>query len=102
MNDLINRKDAIRVVEGVNTANGFHLEKLSSVEPEWRWVPIIKALPKDDARVLTTIETEHRGKQVRSGTYFNGYFNNDNGDSWNATDKEVIAWMPLPEPYRGK
>lgn len=66
-----------------------------------KWIPVTEALPEDGTRVLTTIKTKRRGKQVRSGCYFKGYFNNDNGDTWNTTDKEVIAWMPLIEPYRG-
>lgn len=67
-----------------------------------QWIPVSERLPEDCERVLTTIETERRGKQVRSGTYFKGYFKNDNGDLWNVTDKEVLAWMPLPEPWRGE
>lgn len=66
---------------------------------EKQWIPVAEYLPEDGERVLTTIETKRKGKQVRSGTYFKGYFNNDNGDTWHAKDKEVIAWMPLPEPY---
>ena len=37
-----------------------------------------------------------------SGGYFKGYFMMDNGDTWNETDKEILAWMPLPEPWRGE
>lgn len=67
-----------------------------------QWIPVAECLPEDGERVLTTIETERRGKKVRSGTYFKGYFNNDNGDTWHVKDKEVLAWMPLPEPWRGE
>ena len=38
---------------------------------------------------------------VRSGYYDrDGHFDIDNGDWWEARDKELVAWMPLPEPYK--
>ena len=65
------------------------------------WIRTDERLPEHDLdRVLTTIAIPGREKKVRSGHYFQGYFMNDNGDTWNATDKEVQAWMPLPEPYK--
>ena len=82
----------------------FHLygRKNDVVFEEVKWTSPNETLPEDGTRVLTTIKTKRRGKQVRSGCYFKGYFNNDNGDTWNATDKEVIAWMPLIEPWIGE
>lgn len=67
-----------------------------------KWIPVTEALPEDGERVLTTIEVGSRGKRVRSGTYFKSLFQCDNGDVWTVTDKEVIAWMPLPEPWGGE
>jgi hypothetical protein len=29
-------------------------------------------------------------------------FMNDNGDTWNDSDKEVVAWMPLPHAFNPK
>lgn len=63
------------------------------------WIPTSKQLPENDTRVLTTIKTPHR-TAVRSGYYDKGLFMNDNGDCWKATDEEVKAWKPLPEPYK--
>lgn len=68
-------------------------------QPEQRWVSPKERLPEERQRVLVTIYTKRKGAQVRSGTYYDGYFNNDNGDCWKYTDKEVRAWAPLPEPY---
>lgn len=66
------------------------------------WISPDDRLPEHQQRYLVTIKT-HKGKVVRSGTYFCELFMNDNGDIWKSTDKEVTAWMPLPEPYkRGK
>ena len=67
-----------------------------------KWIPVNEALPKDMDRLLATIVRSDGEKRVRSGHYYKGYFMMDNGDTWNETDKEILAWMPLPEPWRGK
>ena len=78
------------------------VEDIPSAEPERKWIPVTEALPKDMDRLLATIVRPNGSKRVRSGDYFKGYFMMDNGDTWNETDKEILAWMPLVEPYRGE
>ncbi len=81
----------------------FHLygRKNDVVLEEVKWIPVSEALPKDMDRLLATIVRPDGEKQVRSGHYYKGLFMMDNGDTWNETDKEVLAWMPLIEPWRG-
>ena len=74
----------------------------SSSENPNRWIPCSERLPEDMTYVLTTIQINSKRVRVRSGNYYHGFFNNDNGDVWNATDEEVTAWMPLPEPYKAE
>lgn len=66
------------------------------------WIPVSEELPENGSLVLTTIQVPGREPHVRSGMYFNGLFSNDNGDVWKATDEEVKAWMPLPEPCKAE
>ena len=82
----------------------FHLygRKNDVVFEEVKWISPNEALPKDMDRLLATIVRSDGSKRVRSGHYYKGYFMLDNGDTWNETDKEVLAWMPLVEPYRGE
>ena len=68
---------------------------------EVKWIPVSEALPKDMDRLLVTIVRSDGEKRVRSGHYYKGYFMLDNGDTWNETDKGILAWMPLVEPWRG-
>lgn len=81
----------------------FHLygRKNDVVLEEVKWIPVSEALPKDMDRLLATIVRPDGEKRVRSGHYYMGLFMMDNGDTWNETDKEVLAWMPLIEPWRG-
>ena len=65
-----------------------------------QWIPVTEALPKDMDRLLATIVRSDGSKRVRSGDYYKGLFMMDNGDTWKETDKEVLAWMPLVEPYK--
>lgn len=100
--DAISRADAIRVASGYchpsNVAK--ELAKLPSVAPqEPRWIPTSDRLPENKTYVLVTIGIPGRQPHARSGWYQDGFFHNDNGDCWRATDIEVKAWMPLPKPY---
>lgn len=81
----------------------FHLygRKNDVVFEEVRWIPVSEALPKDMDRLLVTIVRSDGSKRVRSGHYYKGLFSMDNGDTWKETDKGILAWMPLIEPYRG-
>ena len=82
----------------------FHLygRKNDVVFEEVKWIPVSEALPKDMDRLLATIVRSDGSKRVRSGHYYKGLFMMDNGDTWKETDKEILAWMPLVEPWEGE
>ena len=65
-----------------------------------KWIPVTEALPEKYQRVLVTIKRIDGEMRVRSGDYHDDYFWIDNGDFWKCN--EVLAWMPLPEPWRGE
>ena len=71
------------------------VQEAPSTEPEQKWIPVAERLPKDGERVLIT----HRDG-VSFGWYNGSYW--ERGAPTNHRPLEtVIAWMPLPEPYRG-
>ena len=55
------------------------------------WIPCSERLPDNKTYVLTTIQVSGRQPHARSGFYHDGFFHNDNGDTWKATDREVRA-----------
>jgi hypothetical protein len=69
-----------------------------------RWIPCSERLPKDKRQVLVYARSVHyalaKYDEMRNadGTYKKQWVT---FDAWKPfyTIKEVIAWMPLPEPY---
>lgn len=55
-----------------------------------RWIPVSERLPEENEMVIVTSEF---GNVTLSTYWKKSYFWDDN---------HVIAWMPLPEPYKAE
>ena len=87
------------------------IEQLPSAQPEQRWIPCSERLPEEkDAKilkklginmrsdyVLATVEVKGERMTILSHT-FDGVWQWDKKYAF--PDYNVIAWMPLPEPYK--
>lgn len=61
------------------------------------WIPVNEELPEEHKEVLTCGLGGYIEIQSFEDSY-GGYWENQKGD-WSDLD-EIIAWMPLPEPYK--
>ena len=128
MSDLIRRDDAFKAVLGVTTYDTVDdveihcdasvagsegwlggvrdslraIEDVPSAEPEPKWIPVTEALPINDVDVIVSVlddsgDTPYRFTSVGWCT--------PNGQYW-VVDNEmcygVVAWQPLPEPWKGE
>lgn len=71
--------------------------------PKGEWIPVSERLPRARESVLLAVNHKY-GNWVGEGCYWETTDNHIiwKGYRWNATywDDEIIAWMPLPKPYR--
>ena len=96
--DLISRESAIvQVSKAIWDDAVAHdvkevLKELPSVQPEPHWIPCSERLPEEKGEYLVTI---NNGWSTWTGTdeYIDGRF-------WYHGNDTVIAWQPLPEPFR--
>lgn len=68
------------------------------VEPEQRWIPCSERLPEVEELVLVTDDS---GGIKTVDVDRCGQYENSNERFWYYT-QNAVAWMQLPEPYKGE
>lgn len=82
------------------------IKELNSSKKKNKWIPCSERMPEEPYSCIVTIDDE----EPITGKLFEGilpYFVGWDGDRWNDADGdqcpfEVIAWMPLPTPYKSE
>lgn len=67
-----------------------------SAQPDQRWIPCSERMPKVDEEVLATTVWDDVTIACRIGV--DEWFIHEGGT--NATTEDLIAWIPLPDPYK--
>ena len=87
-------------------ANG--VKDIPTIEPEPQWIPCSERLPEaefgESKNVIVTCEWRHKEVCGTARWIDKLYFNGGNwcyptGETY---ENRVIAWMPLPEPWKGE
>ena len=77
------------------------LKELKRLREQTKMIPVMKRLPEEDGEYLCTIQTRSIYTDKFIDTYINFCDFMDGG--WGVFDDEtVVAWMPLPEPYKAE
>ena len=84
------------------------IAKFPSAESEQKWIPVSEALPENTEFVLLTIR--RLDKSYNQIPFISVGYVSWNQTAWwcahdgdcDAHNVEVLAWMPLPEPYRAE
>ena len=77
------------------------LEYAPTIQPEPHWIPVTERLPNRDELVLVTYKTTskiHLCKYLDDGSENSWWSYIDYCCAWNNV---ILAWMPLPEPFKG-
>lgn len=79
-------------------------DKAIEAYAEREWIPTSLCLPKECRPVLVAVKTKDRlPKWVEKQTY---HYVTDidvyDGNGWMDNGKNVVAWQPLPAPYKGE
>ncbi len=112
MSDLIRREDAIKAVReyaNLHTFNSYHqgmlkavsiIEDIPSADRPQEWIPCSERMPSEKGEYLVSYIPcywdEIRGDVKVGVDTFRGK------SAWAKKKfQRVIAWMPLPEPWKG-
>ena len=81
-------------------------EQLPTIEPKrGKWIPCSERLPNENGDYLVTLENgvvKILGySTTQRTTYPKGFYHIKDGFSWRQMQNPVVAWMPLPEPWKG-
>lgn len=116
MSDLISREEVFKKLNyemkygavidqcGLDTAYDI-IENLPSAELEQKWIPVTERLPKKENKSYWVCTDTKYQCECRWTNNMYG-IGKSNNYGWSIFDipqyTKVVAWMPLPEVYRGE
>ena len=67
-----------------------------TIEPDLKWIPVSERLPEKEVVYIISVHCDDRNFIT-----FDNFCSYKHGwKKW--SNQEVLAWMPLPEPYKGE
>lgn len=74
--------------------------KVKELSAKQQWIPCSEKLPEKEGRYLVTVNKGNE-KCVEDDFFYFRYFTKDGTPSW-YLGEDVVAWMPIPEPYKSE
>jgi hypothetical protein len=71
------------------------IDEINKMPKVGEWIPVSEKLPESDDDVIVTCKSCRTGKKFTSTDY-----RNCKTGEWSYFGRDVIAWQPLPEPYK--
>lgn len=68
-------------------------ENIKALEQEPKWITVTEGLPKKDGLYLVSVKNDHLRRYSKTCWY--------SDKNWFAR-QDVVAWQPLPEPYKSE
>ena len=98
---VFNAKEAAQQIQFLRGVLDQVEEDYYKLKAKTEWIPVSERLPNKSGDYLATIPLDADETYVDVLTFHKGRFYEDD-DEWGATyHDDVLAWMPLPEPYKG-
>ncbi len=105
--DVISREKAIKAAcQGFCHPGAFcpdtgckQLDPIKSIPAENQWVPCSERPPETPDPVLVTLKWAEDDYEVSIDEYWSGV---PEHQGWGYDDEKVVAWRPLPKPFRGE
>lgn len=100
---MSNREEAIDILTRMSTNHFYgHREQeafklaVEALSAE-RWIPVTERLPEKEGQYLVSCDTDY-------GVEVGGFYIDEDGERYFGCDwndpEDIVAWMPLPLPYR--
>ena len=100
--EYMTQKDGDKIREAIKTLT------VSSAQPEQRWIPVSERLPEDEYVLISKIPTKISGNKWSVAIAIRTADPRSRKIQWRDSgfgviqDDKVLAWMPLPEPYKAE
>ena len=89
---------------GFTTKCEHAIEDAPTIQPEPHWIPVTERLPEESGQYLITVKYEHvdgyEDIYAEHGDWSDGKWDMF-GFGHCGKVEDIVAWMPLPEPYKG-
>lgn len=70
------------------------LKELKQLKEQTRWIPVSEKLPKEKGLYLVSVKNDHERRYSKTCWY-------EGRNNWFAR-QDVLAWQPLPQPYKAE